>query len=46
MGLGEGIGFQNARAIVRTALTETKVAPRIDAVVAKLLGGRGSSFAR
>jgi hypothetical protein len=37
--LPEGIKFQRARAIVRTALAEAKVAQRIDALAAELLDG-------
>jgi hypothetical protein len=33
----EGIRFQNARAFVRAALVEARVAPRIDVLVAELL---------
>jgi hypothetical protein len=35
--LPEGIRFQNARAVVRTALAEAKVAPRIDVLATELL---------
>jgi hypothetical protein len=37
--LPEGVKFQRARALIRAALAEAKVAPRIDALVADLLGG-------
>ncbi|HZB38403.1 MAG TPA: hypothetical protein VE443_10440 [Beijerinckiaceae bacterium] len=35
--LPEGVRFQRARKLVRDALTEAGVAPRIDALVARLL---------
>ncbi len=38
--LPENVKFQRARKLVRDALTEAKVAPRIDALVAKLLDGK------
>jgi hypothetical protein len=45
--LPEGVKFQRARGLVRAALVEAGVAPRIDALVAELLGGapaaRGSA---
>jgi hypothetical protein len=37
--LPEGVKFQRARGLVRTALTEAGIAPRIDALVARLLDG-------
>jgi hypothetical protein len=37
--LPEGVKFQRARALIRAALTEAGVAPKIDALVAKLLDG-------
>ncbi|HLJ63397.1 MAG TPA: hypothetical protein VKT70_04775 [Stellaceae bacterium] len=35
----EGMRFQQARGLVRAALTEAGISPRIDELVAKLLGG-------
>jgi hypothetical protein len=37
--LPEAVKFQRARKIVRDALTEAGIAPRIDASVARLLDG-------
>jgi hypothetical protein len=37
--LPEGVKFQRARGLVRAALTEAKISQRIDALVARLLGG-------
>lgn len=37
--LPEGVKFQRARALIRAALTEAGLAPKIDALVAKLLDG-------
>ena len=37
--LPDGVRFQRARAMVRSALTEAGLAERIDALVAKLLDG-------
>lgn len=39
--LPEGVKFQRARRLVRDALTEAGIGPRIDALVARLLDGRG-----
>jgi hypothetical protein len=37
--LPEGAKFQRARKIIRTALTEAGIAPRIEALVARVIGG-------
>ncbi|MGB8527980.1 MAG: hypothetical protein WCD75_14290 [Rhodoplanes sp.] len=37
--LPEGVKFQRARKIVRDALAKAGIAPRIDALVARLLDG-------
>jgi hypothetical protein len=38
--LPEGAKFQRARKLVRDALTEAGISPRIDALVARLLEGQ------
>ena len=38
--LPEGVKFQRARALVRTALTEAGISEAIDALVARLLDGK------